>query len=142
MKVPFSASVAFDAFSDFPRQAEFSPWLRKVEYLNPGTNLGETKWTMVYMGIHFSWNAIVTRIEYPNTLEWKSTTGMPNFGRVEFSPMDDNDTNVTMTMTFVAPRLVAALFRGSSTLANTVQNRIIRTTLINFRDAVQKDQSQ
>jgi uncharacterized membrane protein len=146
VEVPFSASVAFDAFSDFPRQAEFSPWLRKVEYLNlnPGTNMGETKWTMGYMGIVFSWNAFVTRIEYPNILEWKSTTGMPNFGRVDFSPVNDNDnrTNVTMTMTFVAPRLVAALFRRSSTLANTVQNQIIRTTLINFRDAVQKDQSQ
>jgi hypothetical protein len=47
-----------------------------------------------------------------------------------------------MTMTFVAPRLVAALFRRSSALANTVQNRIIRTTLINFRNAVQKEESK
>lgn len=146
LEVPFSASVAFDAFSDFPRQAEFSPWLRKVEYLNPpgiaGKSLDETKWTMVYMGIRFSWNAIVTRIEYPNTLEWESTSGMQNYGSIEFSALSDNKTNVTMTMTFVAPRLVAALFRRSSALANTVQNRIIRTTLINFRDTVQKEESK
>jgi uncharacterized membrane protein len=146
LEVPFSASVAFDAFSDFPRQAEFSPWLRKVEYLNPsgvaGKYLSKTKWTMVYMGIPFSWNAVITRVEHPNTLEWESTSGMQNYGSVEFSALNDNHTNVTMTMTFVAPRLVAALFQRSSALANTVQNRIIRTTLINFRDAVQKEESK
>ena len=146
LEVPFSASVAFDAFSDFPRQAEFSPWLRKVEYLNPpgvaGKYFSETKWTMVYLGIPFSWNAIVTKVEYPNTLEWESTSGMQNYGSVEFSALNDNQTYATMTMTFVAPRLVAALFRRSSALANTVQNRIIRATLINFRDAVQKEECE
>ena len=140
LEVPFSATVAFDVFSDLPRQADFSPWLRSVEYVNPpgegGANMGETKWTMAFMGLNFTWNSIASRLERPHILEWKSTSGLKNFGRVDFSPIGDNATTVTMTMTFVAPRVLAGLFRRSSALANAVQNRIIRTTLINFRDTV------
>lgn len=145
--VPFSSHIAFDVFSDLPRQKDFSPWLKEVEYLNPpepgidhrGKDLGETLWKMKFMGVGFSWKSVVSRLERPHVLEWKSTSGMQNFGKVTFRAVDKDVTHVTLTITFVAPRLIAALFHRSSTLANTVENRIIRTTLINFRDAVQKD---
>lgn len=142
--VPFSQATAFDAFSDLTRQVDYSPWLRSVVYLNPpedgidvrGKDLGETKWTMAYAGVRFSWNSVVSRLERPHTLEWESTSGMKNYGSVNFVPIDDNNTEVTMRMAFVTPRLVAALFNRSSKIAHVVQNRIIQTTLLNFRDAV------
>lgn len=153
ISVPFSATVAFDAFSDLPRQPEFSPWLRKVEYLTPpppgvdrvGTNWGETKWHMTFRGLSFSWNAICTTLERPRCIEWQSTTGLKNFGRVVFhqeeqtANHDDQPTTnsvVTLTMTFVVPRVVASLFRRSSSLAHVVQDRMILATLNNFRDVV------
>ena len=166
LELPFNAEIAFDAFSDLPRQAEFSPWLQKVEYLvpppslrsattatttaidgrtikdmNQRLNLGETKWYMGFRGLSFTWNAISTRIERPSLIEWESTSGMKNFGRVEFQSQGKDSTVMTLTMTFVAPRLVAALFSRSSKLANFVQNRMLRATLMNFRDImmIEKD---
>jgi uncharacterized membrane protein len=141
LEVPFDALIAFDAFSDLPRQAEFSPWLRKVEYIVPpdnthdrvGRNLGETKWYMGFRGVSFTWNAISTKLERPRLIEWESTSGMKNYGRVDFERKDENSTIMTLTMTFVAPRIVAGLFRRSSIMANFVQNQILRSTLENFR---------
>ena len=148
IEVPFSATAAYDAFGDLPRQAEFSPWLRKVEYLNPpplgaeraGKHWGETKWYMGFRGLSFSWNAICTTLERPGCIEWESTSGMKNFGKVIFEEQEDQ-TNVTLTMTFVAPRVVASLFKRSNSLANFVQNRMIFTTLKNFRDIVTKEEA-
>jgi uncharacterized membrane protein len=82
-----------------------------------------------------SWNAISTRVERPNVIEWESTSGMKNFGRVDFEPTSSG-TLMTMTMTFCAPRAVAKLFRRSNAMAEFVQNRMLRTTLVNFRDIV------
>lgn len=142
--VPFSATTAFDAFCDLSKQVDYSPWLSSVTYLNPpepgmdtkGKDMGETRWTMKYMGVKFSWNSVVSNLDRPRALEWESTSGMKNYGSVNFIPLDKDRTEVTMRMTFVAPRLVAALFRRSSVMANVVQSKIIRTTLVNFRDAV------
>lgn len=144
LALPFSQTTAFDAFSDLTRQVEYSPWLKSVDYLSPpeddvdtrGKDLGETKWCMAYCGIRFTWNSIVSRLDRPHTLEWRSTTGMKNYGSVNFVPIDDKNTKVTMRMAFVTPRLVAALFNRSSKIAHVVERKIIRTTLVNFRDAV------
>lgn len=142
LDLPFDAEIAFDAFSDLPRQAEFSPWLRKVEYLVPpgegvdrvGTSLGETKWYVGFRGFSFTWNAISTRLERPHLIEWESTSGMKNGGRVDFESKGANATTMTLTMTFVAPRFVAPFFHQSSKLAAFVEKRMLRATLINFRD--------
>jgi uncharacterized membrane protein len=150
ISVPFSATVAFDAFSDLPRQADFSPWLRKVEYLTPpppgvdrvGTNWGETKWHMGFRGFSYSWNAICTILDRPRCIEWESTTGLKNFGRVVFEEQAHHDDHpptsvVTLTMTFVAPRIVANLFRRSNALV-TLDNMIL-AMLHNFRDIVAEE---
>ena len=148
LDLPFDAEIAFDAFSDLPRQAEFSPWLRKVEYLVPpdegvdriGKSLGETKWYVGFRGFSFTWNAISTRLERPHLIEWESTSGMKNGGRVDFESKGANATTMTLTMTFVAPRFVASFFQRSSKLAAFVETRMLRATLVNFRDImIEKD---
>mmetsp|Transcript_20007 Transcript_20007/g.30074 ORF Transcript_20007/g.30074 Transcript_20007/m.30074 type:complete len:244 (-) Transcript_20007:2714-3445(-) len=146
IKVPFSADVAFDGFSDLTRQADFSPWLRKVEYLNPppigvdvrGKNWGETKWYMGFRGFSITWNSICTVLDKPNRIRWESTKGMKNFGEVVFVEDFDTDTNVTLTMTFVFPRIAAAVLRRSSAIAiaNFVENKMLYVSLKNFRDAI------
>jgi uncharacterized membrane protein len=149
LQVPFSADIAFDYFSDLPRQADYSPWLSKVEYINPpppgvkraGRNWGETKWSLGLLGFKFSWKAICTTLDRPDCLEWESTTGLKNYGRVVFEPTREDETNVTLTMTFVAPRVICSIFRRSSAVANFVQDRMLHATLTNFRDIVAREVS-
>ena len=87
---------------------------------------------MKIFGLKYSWEAIATKNERPNIMQWQSTTGLQNFGTVEFHPIrntssnsitsssfpndnkdDDNtiQTSMTLQMTFVAPRAVSAMFR-------------------------------
>ena len=141
--LPFSAEIAFDAFSDLPRQSTWSPWLQSVEYIEQGSLV--TKWTMKsFLGISYSWKAVHTRLERPYVIEWESCQGLKNWGRVEFVPSGDdaNTTAMRLTLTFVAPRLVARFFRRKrgdnreGGLSHMVQTRIVGRTLRNFRRVV------
>lgn len=143
LEMPFSPEVAFDAFSNLERQPSWSNWLKSVEYLDPAQKDGvdvafgsrETKWTVGFRGISFSWNSISTRLERPRIIEWESTSGMKNRGQVVFDSQGDG-TYMTLKMTFVAPRFAAAIFRRSNKIASFVENRMLRTTLVNFCDVV------
>jgi len=133
IELPVPANIAYDAFANLPRQPTWSPWLQSVEYINDKQD--ETKWKMKYLGLSVSWNAISTRQERPNIIEWKSTSGLQNFGRVHFKSIDDK-TYMTMTMTFVAPKFIVKVCGRGSRLSKMVENRMIKKTLANFRDVV------
>lgn len=135
--LPFSAEIAFDAFSDLPRQSSWSPWLKSVEYVKDGSSR-ETKWTMKsVLGVSYSWNAISTRLERPRVIEWESSKGLKNWGRVEFVHKDVNATTMRLTLTFVAPRIVARFFKNrDGGLSRVVKTRIVGRTLHNFRRVV------
>lgn len=136
IELPFSAEIAFDAFSNLPRQATWSSWLKSVEYISE--DLLETKWTMKsVLGISYSWNAVSTRLERPYLIEWESTRGLKNWGRVQFIPRDKDATSMELTLTFVAPRILARFFRKrGGGLSRMVQKRIVGRTLRNFRRVV------
>lgn len=157
--LPFSAQIAYDAFSDLPRQPSWSPWLKSVRLLESGdvdNNNDEESgpsslWTMKIAGLSYSWKSISTRQVRPHVIEWESTSGLRNRGRVDIQPavnVDcDNKKNnggasspscrMTLTMVFQAPRLVAALFRNDfHVLRERMEDRILSKTLSNFRDVV------
>lgn len=139
--LPFPAEVAFDAFSDLSRQPTFSPWLRSVEYLDENRLVGSTtRWTMAYLGLRFSWNAISTRQDRENgVIEWKSLTGLENSGRVKFQPAAFDDgmkSHMRMTMSFKTPRLAARFLGERNSIAMIVEERMLHRTLQNFRDIV------
>lgn len=117
---------------------------------------------MRFRGLSFSWTAICTKLDRPGgRIEWESTSGLKNFGKVIFEQLvvDHAATNnsaagtatgtrggeshakITFCMTFVAPRVVASLFRRSNALANYVQDRMISDTLHNFRDIIAAERS-
>lgn len=153
--LPFSASVAFDAFSNLPRQPSWSPWLKDVRYIDDDTTvdtqtivdgipLRETQWTMGYRGFQFSWNAVSTRLERPYLIEWQSTSGLRNYGSVRFTEdatvaangVDDIEhTEMVLSMKFIAPRVIAALFRRSNKIQDVMET-MLRGTLLGFRDVV------
>jgi len=148
--LPFPAAVAFDAFADLPRQPSWSPWLREVRYLDDDSNddggagsqtgipFRQTRWTMGYRGFRFSWDAVSTRLERPAVIEWKSTSGLRNFGSVRFTEggtATAAETEMVLSLTFVAPRVIAALFRRSSRIQELMET-MLTGTLVGFRDVV------
>jgi uncharacterized membrane protein len=142
LELPFSMEVAFDAFSDLPRQPSWSPWLHSVSYVDPpGIENRETTWKLRYLGVRLSWNARNTRFERPYLIQWQSTSGMKNFGRVDFYPSKENDafTLMKMTLTFVVPGPVGRMFQNSERIKGIVKKRMLEPTLINFSTIVMEN---
>jgi uncharacterized membrane protein len=145
LELPFPASVAFDAFADLPRQPSWSPWLHSVSYIDPpSVENRETKWKLRYLGVRLSWNAINTQFVRPNVIEWKSTKGMKNFGRVDFSttPGREDFTLMKMTLTFVVPGPVGRIFKKSDRIKGIVKKRMLEPTLTNFCAIVMENDMQ
>lgn len=136
VELPFSAEVAYDAYSNLPRQPTWSSWLDTVVLSTD--NPEESRWTMKFMGIKYSWTAVAVKNERPHTIQWRSITGLRNYGTVRFSKYSGSGTStlMTMRMTFVAPRAVSTLFRKSQKLANFVETTMITQSLHGFRDVV------
>lgn len=151
IELPFPKTVAYDAFSDLSRQSTFSPWLKSVIYLNGAeqNSVGTiTRWTLSYWGLRFSWNAVSTKQDRENgIIEWMSVTGMRNNGRVEFQDFQgdgsgngDGDNRIRtimkLTMTFTTPRFAARILGESTKVAHFVENRILKSTMLNFRQVI------
>jgi uncharacterized membrane protein len=135
VELPFSAEVAYDAYSNLTRQPSWSSWLHSVEYLENSKE--KSKWTLKFMGLRYSWTAIALANERPHTMQWKSTTGLNNFGIVKFHQENaEKPTVMTMKMTFIVPRAAAALFRKSNRMANFVEKKMITSSMTTFRDIV------
>ena len=132
MNIPIE--IAYDAFRDLPRQPSWSPWLRSVEYLSDDKN--ESLWRMKYLGLTISWKAINTNLERPYLIEWESTSGLKNYGRVEFERLSAQNTRMRFVMTFEAPRMAAAMIGKSSSVTRMVENKMLKKTLRNFRRIV------
>ena len=149
--LPFDADIAFNAFVDLPRQPSWSSWLRSVTYNDDNDNselkysscgipLRSTKWTIGFRGLKFSWNAQSTTIDRPTKIEWISTSGLKNQGQVLFEEnKDDDTTKMTLSMKFVAPRIVSSLFRRSSRISKFVEEKMLATTLQQFSEVVQEE---
>jgi uncharacterized membrane protein len=140
IELPFSSNVAYDAYSNLSRQSTWSSWLDSV--IVKETHPDESVWTLRFLsGITYSWTAVMVQNQRPHLIQWKSVTGLPNFGTVRFySDHDDPDsTLMTMKMTFVAPRAVSLFFQKSKTLAKYVEQKMITQSLEEFRDVVSKE---
>jgi uncharacterized membrane protein len=135
LELPFSAEVAYDAYSDLTRQPTWSSWLASVEYLDEKKQ--KSKWTVKIMGLSYSWTAVAVKYERPHTIQWKSTSGLQNFGTVKFHPKEDNkNTLMNVSISFVAPRAALALLTRSNKLTNVVRDKMVASSLSEFRDIV------
>lgn len=144
IELPFSAEVAYDAYSDLPRQATWSSWLESVQVLqnnSSNNNIVESLWTSKMFGIKYSWKAVAVKNERPHTIQWKSTTGLRNEGIVRFykkegTSYEEGPTLMTLKMAFVAPRAVSAIIRRSKKLTKYVEEQMIAQSLEGFREIV------
>ena len=163
--LPFQADIAFSAFADLPRQPTWSNWLHSVDYIDDnddndkkqtnipeidGIPLRETKWVMRWKkAFRFSWNSRVTNIVRPSLIEWESTSGLQNMGKIEFTERNGNGndnedgtagvgvaTDMVLTMKFIAPRIVASMMRRSDVISTFMEEKMLMPTLTNFRQIV------
>jgi len=173
--LPFQADIAFSAFADLPRQPTWSNWLHSVDYIDNNdddnndikqTNIPEMdgipdttprkKWVMQWKkAFRFSWNSRVTNIVRPSLIEWESTSGLQNMGKIEFTERNGNDekngneneneyengtdgvtTDMVLTMKFIAPRIVASMMRRSDAISTLMEEKMLMPTLTNFRQIV------
>ena len=157
--LPFSADVAFSAFSDLTRQPSWCKYLHSVEYIglvneedeDDGslTNdkdvqtqdipLRSSKWTVGVKGLRFSWTASDTRIIRNKRIEWASTSGLKNIGSVVFTPssssQSESTTHMTLCFIFVLPRLVSSLYRRLN-IRKYTEEVMLADMLEQFRDVV------
>lgn len=143
--LPFEAETAFSAFTDLPRQPTWSTWLHSVTYIEDGLNqqtecgipLKETKWTMQWKkAFRFSWKSKMTALERPSLIKWESTSGLKNYGQIEFNSLSEQDTEMKLTMKFIAPRIVASMMRRSDKIKHFMEENMLDPTLVNFRRIV------
>mmetsp|Transcript_10411 Transcript_10411/g.28780 ORF Transcript_10411/g.28780 Transcript_10411/m.28780 type:complete len:306 (+) Transcript_10411:44-961(+) len=133
--LPFSAEIAFDSFSNLEHQPSWSPWLRAVEYTSADRT--ETIWKMKrFLGVSYSWNAITRQLERPNIIEWESTKGLKNYGRVDFTEVSENETLMKLSLSFVVPRVVSKLVGKNNRIAKFVKVKMVGKSLKLFRDIV------
>lgn len=155
-QLPFCSTVAFDAFSDLPRQPSWAPWLRSVTYIDEVNNdssrayasnktestvqsdlpLRETLWTLRLRRINFSWRAISTQLERPYLIQWESTSGIRNRGKVEFIDITEESCHMIITMSFVMPRVLVKIFQRSNVVQNIFSDQMLGGMLERFRYVV------
>lgn len=142
IELPFSAEVAYEAYSNLSRQPSWSSWLDSVVVLNDDDeNKVESRWTSKVMGIRYSWTAEAVKNVRPHTIQWRSVTGLRNEGIVRFQrtqgkSYDEGPTLMTLKMAFVTPKAVTSIIRRSKRLSNFVEEKMIAQSLKEFRDIV------
>jgi uncharacterized membrane protein len=135
ISLPFSAEIAYDAYSNLPRQPSWSSWLDSV--VMSEDNPKESIWTLKFLGMSYSWTAEAVKNIRPHTIQWRSTSGLQNYGTVRFLEGKSGESTVmTMQMTFVAPRAISLLFNQSTTLTNFVEKKMVGDSLVQFRKVV------
>ena len=138
INLPFSAEIAYDAFSDLSRQPMWSPWLRSVEYISQT----ETVWEMRrFLGLSYSWTALSTKTERPRLIEWESTKGLKNYGRVEFTQIAKHKSHMKVSLVFVVPKVVSRWMGENGRVARFVRVRMVQKSLRYFRDIVIEEHS-
>jgi len=139
LPLPFSDHIAASRFTDLPQQSRWSPWLTSVSYLDD--DRGETLWTLNVRGIKFSWRAQSSILKDPiRGITWQSINGLKNAGVVEFHPTSKDSCVMQVRMTIITPRLLSALFEGSSAfIEDFLRNKLLKWSLEMFRDVVKAD---
>ncbi len=85
----------FTHFNDFPK---FMTFIQEVTY---NTNQS-SHWVANVVGKH-EWDAVNDEWIPDNQIGWRSTSGLENFGRVNFTPMGTNATKVQVTVNYNPP---------------------------------------
>jgi uncharacterized membrane protein len=91
VRVP--VSVAYGQWTQFE---EFPQFMDGVEQVTQ-TDDSHVHWVAEIAGERREWDAEIVEQQPDRVIAWRSTEGAPNFGRVEFEPIDDG-TRISVRM--------------------------------------------
>lgn len=156
IRLPCSCNLAYDTWSDMTKQPTWSKFLDYVKYTNPPSQK-ETEWSAKILRVPIRWKAETTVLNRPKEISWKSISGVPTSGSVEFQEVDTtasttnnddmgnknsskyNHCDMTLSMTVQAPRVFARLFRTTYLRDSFFRDKIVLGTLKRFRDVVMNE---
>lgn len=101
--VRVSPEQAYNTWADFTQFPNFMKHVKSVSITGPKSS----HWVVTGpAGSHIDWNAELTRAEPSSRLAWntKDNKGlMTTSGQVTFTPLENNQTEVTVTMQYTPP---------------------------------------
>jgi uncharacterized membrane protein len=96
IEVDVPLSTCYNQWTQFETFPEFMSNVRRVEQRDD-THL---RWTAEVGGKTKEWDSEVTEQQPDKRISWRSTSGSPNAGTVEFEPMGPNRTRVRLRMDY------------------------------------------
>merc|ERR1712151_473447 len=150
--LPCPCTIAYDTWSNMPKQPQWSKFVHSVSYVNPSEK-DETEWIASILKIPIRWKAKTILLDRPHIISWKSISGVPTSGTVKFKDVtnsdtstitnaaDDNDKKCEMklSMTVQAPKPLAMVLHTSYIRESFFRDIILFNTLKQFRDVVMAD---
>jgi uncharacterized membrane protein len=110
----------------FRAWAEFESLPGRIRALRHVQKFGDrSEWIATINGKEFRWDAETTQVVPNEAIGWKSVNGPKHSGRITFSPLG-NDTMVHVTMNYVPPFGLGAIFSGLQENLDAHINRALR----------------
>jgi uncharacterized membrane protein len=94
--VDVPVATAYGQWTQFEQFPRFMSGVESVEQLDDRT----LHWRARLGGALREWDAVITQQFPDQRIAWRSTTGAPNAGHVEFSPAGEGRAKVTLSMHF------------------------------------------
>jgi uncharacterized membrane protein len=88
--------AAYDQWTQFETFPQFMEGVKEVRQLDPA----RLAWRAEVSGKELSWEAEILEQVPDVRIAWRSTTGTPNSGSVDFTPVDDGHCKILLTMEY------------------------------------------
>jgi uncharacterized membrane protein len=118
--VPVSAAYGqWTQFEEFPR---FMSGVESVEQLDDRT----LHWRARLGGTVREWDAVITQQFPDQRVAWRSTTGTPNAGHVEFEPAGEGRTRVTLSLHFEPHGMLESIWANLGMVGRRIDHDLHR----------------
>jgi uncharacterized membrane protein len=120
--VDVPVSTAYDQWTQFEEFPRFMGGVESVEQLDDRT----LHWRARLGGTVREWDAVITQQFPDQRIAWRSTTGTPNAGHVEFAPEGARSTRVTLSLHFEPHGWLETMWAGLGMVGRRVDHDLHR----------------
>ena len=120
--VDVPVTTAYDQWTQFEEFPRFMSGIEAVEQLDERT----LHWRARVGGTVREWSAVITQQFPDQRIAWRSTSGAPNAGHVEFDRLPDGRTRVSLHMHFEPHGVVESLWAGLGMVGRRVDHDLHR----------------
>jgi uncharacterized membrane protein len=124
-------SVAYDQWTQFEKFPEFMDGVVEVKQLDDK----HVHWVAEIGGERREWDAEIVEQQPDRVVAWRSVSGTPNSGRVEFEPIDDG-TRISVEMEYDTEGVKESVGSALGVTGGQVEEDLER-----FRDLVESRQA-